>query len=143
MNWVIVGGESGPNARPMNAKWVYDIRDQCLEVGVPFFFKQWGEWLPKMEYAYWGVDEILKKQYQMSDKEATGWVVKPEFKGAIQNNDNWGVVEYDGTYLPQTTTWNGRQMSEVDEWEHTVYRVGKKNVGRLLDGVEWSQFPLN
>jgi protein gp37 len=42
MDWVIVGGESGPGARPMRREWVLDIRDQCLEAGVPFFFKQWG-----------------------------------------------------------------------------------------------------
>jgi len=42
IDWVIVGGESGPRARPMLAAWVRDIRDQCLSAGVPFFFKQWG-----------------------------------------------------------------------------------------------------
>jgi len=42
IDWVIVGGESGPGARPMAAHWVTDIRDQCLDAGVPFFFKQWG-----------------------------------------------------------------------------------------------------
>ncbi len=42
INWVIVGGESGPKARPMNEKWATDVRDQCVEAGVPFFFKQWG-----------------------------------------------------------------------------------------------------
>lgn len=42
IDWVIVGGESGAGARPMNAEWVRDIRDQCLTAGVPFFFKQWG-----------------------------------------------------------------------------------------------------
>ena len=42
INWVIVGGESGPNSRPMKAEWVREIRDICLEFGVPFFFKQWG-----------------------------------------------------------------------------------------------------
>ena len=42
--WVIVGGESGPHARPMHPDWVRSIRDQCTEAGVPFFFKQWGEW---------------------------------------------------------------------------------------------------
>jgi protein gp37 len=40
--WVIVGGESGPGARPMEPNWVFDIRDQCREADVPFFFKQWG-----------------------------------------------------------------------------------------------------
>lgn len=42
IDWVIVGGESGPRARPMDPAWVTDIRDQCQEAGVPFFFKQWG-----------------------------------------------------------------------------------------------------
>ena len=42
IGWVIVGGESGPGARPMFKKWVTEIRDQCLASGVPFFFKQWG-----------------------------------------------------------------------------------------------------
>ena len=42
INWVIVGGESGPGARPMSQKWVRDIRDICIEQKPPFFFKQWG-----------------------------------------------------------------------------------------------------
>lgn len=47
VNWVIAGGESGPRARPMDAAWVEDLRDQCLDAGVPFFFKQWGGRTPK------------------------------------------------------------------------------------------------
>lgn len=46
IHWVIVGGESGANARPMHPDWVRSLRDQCVDAGVPFFFKQWGEWLP-------------------------------------------------------------------------------------------------
>jgi len=42
IHWVIAGGESGPRARPIEQEWVLDIRDQCSEAGVPFFFKQWG-----------------------------------------------------------------------------------------------------
>jgi protein gp37 len=42
IHWVIVGGESGPGARPVEGEWVTDIRDQCLRANVPFFFKQWG-----------------------------------------------------------------------------------------------------
>lgn len=42
IHWVIVGGESGPGARPMAQEWVTNLRDQCLIAGVPFFFKQWG-----------------------------------------------------------------------------------------------------
>jgi protein gp37 len=42
IDWVIVGGESGPGARPMDPGWVMEIRDQCLDARIPFFFKQWG-----------------------------------------------------------------------------------------------------
>jgi protein gp37 len=42
VDWVIVGGESGPKARPMEPGWAIEIKDQCREAGVPFFFKQWG-----------------------------------------------------------------------------------------------------
>lgn len=47
IDWVIVGGESGPNRRPMDASWVRTIRDECEKAGVPFFFKQWGGRTPK------------------------------------------------------------------------------------------------
>ena len=46
IDWVIVGGESGPGARPMHPEWARSLRDQCQNAGVPFFFKQWGEWKP-------------------------------------------------------------------------------------------------
>lgn len=42
IDWVIVGGESGPRSRPMDRNWVLDIRDQCTRANIPFFFKQWG-----------------------------------------------------------------------------------------------------
>jgi protein gp37 len=42
ISWVIVGGESGPGARPMRKEWVVSLRDQCESAGIPFFFKQWG-----------------------------------------------------------------------------------------------------
>lgn len=45
VDWVIAGGESGPKARPSHPQWFTSLRDQCASAGVPFFFKQWGEWL--------------------------------------------------------------------------------------------------
>lgn len=47
IHWVICGGESGPEARPMHPDWARSLRDQCAAAGVPFFFKQWGEWGPQ------------------------------------------------------------------------------------------------
>lgn len=46
LDWVVAGGESGPGARPMHPDWARNIRDDCKEAGVPFLFKQWGEWTP-------------------------------------------------------------------------------------------------
>lgn len=59
IDWVIVGGESGPKARPMHPDWVRSLRDQCQSAGVPFLFKQWGEWVdadngPEDDAAYDG-----------------------------------------------------------------------------------------
>lgn len=47
LDWVIAGGESGPRARPSDPRWFRSVRDQCQAAGVPFFFKQWGEFAPK------------------------------------------------------------------------------------------------
>ena len=61
---VVVGGESGPGARPMHPDWVRSVRDQCQEAGVAFFFKQWGEWFPKLDWAFptmryeWGTLDV-------------------------------------------------------------------------------------
>jgi len=49
LDWVIVGGESGPGARPMHPDWARAIRDQCVAADVPFFFKQWGHWVPELD----------------------------------------------------------------------------------------------
>jgi protein gp37 len=49
INWVVVGGESGPGARPMHPDWARTLRDQCTAAGVPYFFKQWGEWAPAVD----------------------------------------------------------------------------------------------
>lgn len=47
IDWVICGGESGPGARPMHPEWARSLRDQCEQAGVPFLFKQWGDWAPR------------------------------------------------------------------------------------------------
>ncbi|MBP7649541.1 MAG: phage Gp37/Gp68 family protein [Phenylobacterium sp.] len=46
IDWIVCGGESGPKARPIHGDWARSLRDQCAAAGVPFLFKQWGEWLP-------------------------------------------------------------------------------------------------
>jgi protein gp37 len=66
IHWVIVGGESGPGARPMNPQWAINVRDQCRRARVPFFFKQWGGRTPKIggrllegeEFSEWPVQRV-------------------------------------------------------------------------------------
>lgn len=107
IKWVIAGGESGPNARPMHPEWVRSLRNQCQAANVPFFFKQWGEWLDQ--------DCMTNEQYGMVAE------LDPQSIG--------GVADFKRpSYLFPTR-------------DSLVYRIGKKAAGRLLDGVEWSQFP--
>lgn len=59
INWVIAGGESGPHARPMHPDWARSLRDQCAAANVPFFFKQWGEHLPRGQWNVHGMESLM------------------------------------------------------------------------------------
>lgn len=112
VDWVIVGGESGPNARPMHPDWVMSIKDQCQGAGIPFFFKQWGEWLPP--YA-----ELPPNVGY--DPERIGFVKSHRLADVYLNPGTSGLASL--------------------EDPAPVWRVGKKEAGRLLDGVEWNGYP--
>jgi protein gp37 len=68
ISWVIVGGESGPGARPMSPDWARGLRGQCAAAGVPFLFKQWGEWLPMLGQA----EGVAVREKTIT---ADGWVM--------------------------------------------------------------------
>lgn len=114
IDWVITGGESGPNARPAEPEWYRSIRDQCSSANIPFHFKQWGEWIP---YEHCGCPPLIQSQH--GETYDTHYLPID----LIDNEpiDNW--------YWP-------------DGLSYTVYRrVGKKAAGRMLDGVEHDAFP--
>jgi protein gp37 len=73
INWVVVGGESGPGARPMDPDWVRSVRDQCQEAGVPFLFKQWG--------AYNAAGEKVGKKAAGRELDGRIWDEYPEVSG--------------------------------------------------------------
>jgi protein gp37 len=84
VDWVIVGGESGPHARPMHPDWARSLRDQCAAAGVPFLFKQWGEWCPRGpgSLGYPSVEGVPR--FRMTDAGHNG-----QDLGADGDNDVW------------------------------------------------------
>lgn len=67
LNWIVLGGESGPGARPMHPDWARKVREDCQAAGVPFMFKQWGEWLHKNQQ---GETKIPNGFYRVGKKAA-------------------------------------------------------------------------
>ena len=73
LSWTICGGESGPGARPMHPDWARSLRDQCQAAGVPYFFKQWGEWKPVHEARFYDITSCVG--YERVGKKAAGAVL--------------------------------------------------------------------
>ena len=80
LDWIVVGGESGPGARPMHPAWARFLRDQCEGAGIPFLFKQWGEWAPTYDgdhrVAYSGGPAYQSHGCVMSNEELVARVGK-------------------------------------------------------------------
>jgi protein gp37 len=134
IDWVIVGGESGPKARPMHPDWARSLRDQCAAAGVPYLFKQWGEWLPISQSS----EELTSRLYR-SNRVAK----LHEDQQAI--DECYGrrctvpseVIHHDGTLHGITEPMAFQQGTAAMQ----AFRVGKKAAGRLLDGLTHDGFP--
>ena len=116
IDWVIVGGESGPNARPMHPQWIRNIRDQCVVANVPFLFKQWGEWVPRHS-CYHTFEDGTDCEYL--DPNATKWTLASLNESGVDGG-----------------------CSDNSDRCISVQRVGKVMAGRLLDGARHDVFPL-
>lgn len=117
LDWVIVGGESGPGARPMHPDWARSLRDQCEAAGTAFLFKQWGEWVPRSSCYHRFADGQACADL---DPSATRWPCTR--------------LTYQGG--------NGNDLaSESDGDDAYMQRTGKAMAGRLLDGRTWDEFP--
>lgn len=121
LSWVIVGGESGKDARPMHPDWARALRDQCQAAGVAFHFKQWGEWSPV--------------EIEEDDEGNLGAAY------AVEGCSDPTAHRYDQECL----LWQGDRLVH---WPHIetakaigARKVGKSRAGRLLDGREWNEVP--
>jgi protein gp37 len=135
LDWVIVGGESGPGARPMHPDWARSLRDQCEAAGVPFLFKQYGEWKPIS---------------QMEDAEHGGLyksnVIAKPHEDQSNLDDIYGrkctvpttVLHIDGSTHGITEPMAFVQGTEAMQ----IFKIGKKAAGRLLDGRTWDEAPV-
>ncbi|MFD5245049.1 DUF5131 family protein [Amycolatopsis sp. NPDC058340] len=115
LDWVVVGGESGKDARPMPAGWARSLRNQCEDAGIPFHFKQWGEWASLV---------------RLANADGTG------------HTDPWADREPDAYVCERTgrVVDEATAEREVGSWTG-VYRVGTKASGRELDRRIWDQYP--
>lgn len=112
IDWIIVGGESGPTARPMHPDWARAIRDQCASAGVPFFFKQWGAW-----------SAFYDRDHDDPDWRRVPKVDNQLRPGATRWNNLAGGIGFHG--------------ERVIAMRH----IGKAKAGHLLDGREHLEFP--
>ncbi len=113
ISWVIVGGESGTSARPMNPQHAASLIEQCKQSDIPVFGKQWGEWLS------------FKPDYP-----GLHFVANPE-----DGSDVLIGADLDGKRY-------GKDHVYLDHLENIAYvKVGRNAAGRLFEGVEYSQFP--
>lgn len=113
LDWVIVGGESGRDARPMHPAWPRSLLDQCAAAEVPFHFKQWGEWVP---FVYG----------RNHPNGPSPWANRePDAYVRYENGD----VATEDEAIRDGGTFTG------------VYRVGKKAAGRELEGSTWDGYP--
>lgn len=128
LDWVIVGGESGPGARPMHPDWARSIRDQCAAAGVPFLFKQWGEWLPGQNDPH-----PYSKGRRVAHHQDGSWGAS-NTKVNASNYVAWG----ESGILHRGSLIEAPPALRVQAWAE---RVGKKAAGRLLDGRTHDGFP--
>ncbi len=126
LDWVICGGESGPFARAMHPAWPRDLRDQCVAAGIPFFFKQWGEYRgPDDDFTLAGLSDHLSMR--TVDDGGRLHFAKEYFRN-VRTVDDRGRLHFGG------------HPTDFGAWP-TIVRIGKKRAGRMLDGREWNEVP--
>jgi len=138
LDWVIAGGESGPHARPMHPDWARSLRDQCAAAGAPFHFKQWGEWAPicALDDSYY--TDFYERRPLGRDPEGPRRCIKDQMtmqaSGRIFPIDQWSRIIGEDPASRDFAYEQGKGGMHF-------FRCGKARAGRLLDGVDHSEFP--
>jgi len=97
LDWVICGGETGPGARPIHPDWARSLRDQCQAAGVPFFFKQWGEYcaisqMPPETYRAWDVQHGTENCWK---EDEPCWRLGKKAAGRLLDGQEWNEFPTD------------------------------------------------
>jgi protein gp37 len=132
IDWVICGGESGPEARPMHTDWARGLRDQCAAVGTPFLFKQWGEWLPICED-----DEGLIDRLYRSNRKAE----PHEDQGAIDELYGRTCTVPCEVHHRDGSRHHFLEPNAFIPGAMSAFKVGKKVAGRRLQSATHDGFP--
>ena len=129
LDWVVVGGESGPGARPMHPDWARSIRDQCADAGVPFHFKQWGNWSPVCAMS----DDAIDGCYHPAPASRPDATRVCKVNQCVLHGDG---QRFDGSAMHSCGAFAQGSRAML------MMEIGKKAAGRLLDGVEHNGEPV-
>lgn len=126
IDWVIAGGESGPMARPVEAKWLRDLRDKCVHEGVAFFFKQWGGRTPKakgniLDGRRWM--QYPRYMHESSSTDSVAGAPNQEALDCVMEVGPWAKekLEYLRKYLHAYTTILHQKLQEKDHLKGYFY----------------------
>lgn len=111
VDWIVTGGLSGNNSRPIHPSWIESLRDQCARANTAFHFKQWGTYQPVTPLYKGRNDAAENGRCDLVSVSTTGYI----------------YTQFDG------------QPGDMDTW--LMESVGKKNAGCLLNGIEYKEFP--
>lgn len=116
LHWVIAGGESGPKARPMHPDWARGLRDQCQAAGVPFFFKQWGEYLPFDQHTHEERERLIAAGVdQRVDVSKVG---KARAGRLLDGRDHYGWPKGYERWEPKDASFGKKQVKLHRNKEH-------------------------
>lgn len=139
IKWVVYEGQDAP----VHPYLVLALSSWCEQNKVPFLFVGWGQWYCKALFA----KPVISKEFGVLNL-GWRWEGKAEPLGKVVRED-WGVITLENEFLSETTTWNSRELSPVDDYEASVFKADHETQGEMVgvwsvedgEGVYFFQFP--